>query len=54
MCNKPLLLSFFSCSAGTLDNVKKEECKQSFARVRGVERYKGKGAFKVNEGSKIR
>ena len=35
-----------------LDGVKEEGYRQSSARVRGVDKYKEKGVFKVNEGDK--
>lgn len=35
-----------------LDNVKGDRCIQSSGRVGGVERYKGEGVFKANEGDK--
>ena len=37
-----------------LDNVKGEVCRQSSARVRGVDKYKGKCLFKVNKGDKYK
>ena len=34
------------------DDAKGECCKQSRARVRGVDKYKGNGVFKFNMGGK--
>ena len=36
------------------DNVNGEVYRQSFPRVRGVDKYKGKGVFKVNKGGKYK
>ena len=36
------------------DNVKGEGYTQSFASARGVDKYKGKGLFKVNKGGKYK
>ena len=33
-------------------DVKGEGCRQSSTRVRGIDKYEGKGTFKVNEGDK--
>lgn len=35
-----------------LDNVKGDRCIQSSGRVSRVEKYKGEGVFKANEGDK--
>ena len=44
--------SIFDTVSSILDNVKGEGCRQSSARVRGVDTYKRKGAFKANVGGK--
>ena len=36
----------------TSDDVKGEECRQSFSRARGVDKYKGKSAIRVDKGGK--
>ena len=37
-----------------LDSVKEEGCRKSSARVRGVDKYKEKGVFRVNERDKYK
>ena len=56
LCSKarkePLVSSTMVMLSSILDGVKEEGCRQSSARVRGVDKYKEKGVFKVNEGDK--
>ena len=41
-------------SSSILDGVKREGCRQSSARVRGVDKYKAKEVFKYIEGGKYK
>ena len=52
VCKEPSVSSTIVSSI--VDNVKGERCRKSSARVRGVDKYKGKGVFTVNEGGKYK
>ena len=53
-CKEPPVLSTFVMLSCILENVKGEECRKNSARVWGVDKYKGKGVFKVNEEDKYK
>ena len=40
--------------SSVLDDIKGERCRQSSARMRGVDKYKGNCVFKVNEQGKYK
>ena len=51
-CKEPSVSSTFVMLSSISDDAKGECCKQSRARVRGVDKYKGNGVFKFNMGGK--
>ena len=53
-CKEPSISSTFVTLSSILDDVKGEGCKHSSAKVRGVDKYKEKGVFKVNERGKYK
>ena len=54
MCKEPSVSSTFVMLRSISDNVKGKGCRQSFAMAKGVDKYKGKGVFKVNKEGKYR
>ena len=51
-CKEPSISSTFVMLNSISDDAKREWWKQSRARVRGVDKYKGNGVFKYNKGDK--
>ena len=49
---KPSVLSTFVVLSSIADSIMDEGCRQSSVSMRGVDKYKGKGTFKVNEAGK--
>ena len=53
-CEEPSVSSTFVMLSSNLDDIKGEECRPSFGRVRCVGKYKGRSVFKVKEGGKYK
>ena len=49
-CIKPSVWSTFVMLSSVSDDVKGDGCRKSFTRVRGVDKYKGEGVFRVHKG----
>ena len=53
VCKEPSVTSAFVTLSSIVDDVKGEGCWQSSARVKGVDKFKGKGLFKFNKGGQV-
>ena len=51
-CKEPSVFSTFAVLRSILEDVKGDGCRQSSARVRDIDKYKGKVAFIIKKGGK--